>query len=181
MILFAIDPGTRSLGVSIFKDRLLIAAKCITSPHQSGTGLRECADIARAAVDWLNTFDDDPDIIAFEVPQIYSRGEGKSKADPNKIMPLYGVDTAIVFAYPDANVSFGKPHAWKGGVQKPDTAGKPYPIEQRVRERLHPGEMDAFEKNWPKNVKHSYDITDSVGIGLFHLGRFERRRMFARE
>lgn len=54
-------------------------------------------------------------------------------------------------------------------------------IEFKVRARLSPDEPEALEANWPKNVKHSWDLIDAVGIGLHRLGRFERRRVYARE
>jgi hypothetical protein len=48
-----------------------------------------------------------------------------------------------------------------------------------VRLRLSDNELATIV--WPNSVKHTWDVTDAIGIGLYHLRRFERRRVFARE
>lgn len=188
MILLSIDPGSHVSGVALWKDGKLITAAAIKNTME-GSGPRECANVAMHILDWVkkNILVKDVsswallDEIAVEWPQIYQRGDGKTKGDPNVNLPLAAVNGAVAALFPRVPVIAYRPHDWKQGIGKPKKVSETYAIEGKVRVRLSSEELKAFEANWPKNVHHSWDLVDSVGVGLHHLGRFERKRIFARE
>lgn len=176
--MLSIDPGTKTCGVAWWRNGHLLGATVAINPLE-GCGPRECAAIALEIKRWWSLEYLDPHVLALEIPQIYQRAAGKSKGDPNKIMPLFGVGTALAALFPFAEVRFGTPHDWKGGVKKPKSVKEPYAIKARVLERL--SDVERNQIAWPTNGRHCWDVVDAVGIGLHHLGRFERHRVFARE
>lgn len=179
MRMLSIDPGTRGCGAAWWFDGKLAGATYIENPSDKGIGPRECADMAHAVHKWWSSQWYDPYVLALEIPQIYQRAAGKSKGDPNKIMPLFGIGAALAALFPVTVVHFGTPHDWKGGVKKPKSVKEPYPIKAKVIDRLSDEEERTVA--WPTNGKKEWDVVDAVGIGLHHLGRFERHRAFARE
>lgn len=185
MRMLSIDPGTRGCGVALFQDGQLVRAAYVPNSAKQGSGPRECATMAEEVVDWVI---DNPqnearvDMISLEVPQIYTRD--KSKGDPNKLMPLFGVDAAIAALIPEAKVEWNVPRDWKGNVSKPKSAKEPYAITDRVMARLEGLEVSTIY--WQSDDtdaarKRNWDIADAIGIGLAALGRFARHRTFARE
>ncbi len=177
--MLSLDPGTRGCGVAGWVDGKLDVAAFVENPLDEGSGPRECAEAARAVYVWWDQQWFSPDVLALEVPQIYQRAAGKSKGDPNKIMPLFGIGAALAALFPVAKVMYGVPHDWKGGVSKPKTTKTVYAVKPRVLDRLSPDEQNVIE--WPTSVKKEWDVVDALGVGLFHLGRFQRHRVFARE
>jgi hypothetical protein len=185
--LLAIDPGTRGCGAAFFVDGSLCVAAYVPNPVKKGSGPGECARMAQAVVDWCATWPSNVyvvDALALEIPQIYSRG--KSKGDPNNIMPLFGVVSAIAALHPMATVEWERPRGWKGNTPKPDSAKAKYVIKERVIERLSERELDlvawpSLNKNTDVARKQDFDVADACGIGMHILGRFERVRAFARE
>lgn len=178
-VLLSIDPGTRVCGAALWRDGRLVAAGLVKNPVKEGSGPRECARMAGAVGDWVKEHCVLVNQLAIEFPQIYPRGDTRTKGDPNDLLPLAAVDGALASMFWTAEVLSGVPHEWKGGIQKPKTTGEPYPIRNRVEARLRPEELARV--NWTKNVRHSWDVTDAIGIGLFHIGRFERKRVYAVE
>lgn len=183
-VLLAIDPSVRGCGAALFDNKVLFAATYVPSPARKGIGPREAAIAARAVKDWVDFVMQMEDTcvreIAAEVPQIYSRGGGKTKADPNQLVPLFGISAALSALYPEAKVIDVQPSTWKGQSSKPEHVDDhEYVITTRVKERLSADELAVID--WTGSVKHSYDVADAIGISLYALGRFERRRAFARE
>jgi len=202
MVLLAIDPGIRGCGVALFVKGRLVAAAYVKSPVRAGSGPWECFAAASAVRAWAMVALDqlladgvltEPAIDQFvaEWPQTY--GGRAAAGDANDLFPLAGVVAALAtlmltergrgFARVGADavsVSYFSPHDWKGGVQKPDSVSKPYPIEGKVRARLDSAEVAALTREWPSNVRHTWDVTDAVGVGLKQSGRFERQRAYAR-
>lgn len=180
-MILSIDPGTRGIGAALWCKAELLLAAYVPSPSDVGSGPRECADAARAVWAWAGRsgFGAPGDVLAVEWPQIYSRAGGKSKGDPNDLLPLAGVDSALAALFPSVEVHHFVPHAWKAGVPKPKSAAEEYIITRRVIARL--SEVEQARVEWPGNKKHGWDVADALGIGLYHLGRYERKRVFARE
>ena len=187
--LLAIDPGTRGCGAAFFVDGTLHAAAYVPNPVKKGSGPGECAAMAHAVLEWGDTWSGNTygvDALALEIPQIYSRAGGKSKGDPNNIMPLFGVVSAIAALFQMATVEWERPRGWKGNTAKPDSAKKPYVIKERAVERLSEGELKlvawpSLRKNTDTAREQDWDVADALGIGMHTLGRFERARAFARE
>ena len=190
--LLAVDPATHGTAGSLFVKGKLVAAAYVKNPRND-TDLDivlRCMSSARALSEWAKgVLFHHPDTeeyaavdgIACELPQIYSRGANKTKGDPNKItLPLAMVNAALSAFFPLAEVFSQQPHSWKGTTQKPKRVTDPeYVILKRVRDALTP--MERINIEWGKSVERTWDIADAIGVGLHHLGRFERARVFARE
>lgn len=189
--LLAIDPATHGCGAAYFVDGKLVAAAYVQNRSKE-VGLRKWTSAGRAVVEWLKRIDEDLYLhcemlgnefeFVCELPQVYQRGGGRTKGDPNMIViPLVAVDSAVTTLLPFAKVVHYKPFDWKGNTKKPLNASGEfeYVITTRVKERLDASELACVE--WSRSVEHSWDVGDAVAVGLFHLGRFGRIRAFARE
>ncbi len=177
MYMLSVDPGIRGCGIACFADGVLYGAAYVESPLQrSDLDVAACVAMARAVVAYCawstpGGFDE----VVCEWPQIYT--PGKMKGDPNDLPPLVGVDCAICASYPNAKHVSYRPAEWKGGLPKFGKSGE-NPMEQRVMLRLDEKERAAIW--WPSAKSLAHNVTDSLGLGLFHLGRFERYRVIAR-
>jgi hypothetical protein len=193
--ILAIDPATHGTAGSVFIKGVLVAATYCKNMMNEGDIIKRAAWSAKAVADWAKyVISHHPDteeyasvdVIVVELPQIYSRGGNKTKGDPNKTcLPLAMVDGALAALFPYAETCSHQPHSWKGTTQKPDRCfdengkEKVYVIKNRVKERLTPAEQRVIE--WGNSIERSWDIADAIGVGLHHLGRFERGRVFARD
>jgi hypothetical protein len=176
--MLSIDPGTRLCGTAWWSKGQLLGASVVHNTVEKGIGPRECATMAYAIYRWWCSNWPAPRVLALETPQIYQRAAGKSVADPNKIMPMFGVGSALAALFPASEIRFGTPHDWKGGVGKPESVKETYAIHDRVMQRLSDREKSQIA--WPTNGRHCWDVDDAIGVGLYFLGRFERHRVFAR-
>jgi hypothetical protein len=189
MISLSIDPATHGTAGTLWSDTRLIAAGYVQNKCKDDNIVRRCAASALAVLAWepvLRVSASAIELLIVELPQIYMRGANKSKGDPNKnVLPLAMVDAALAALFPDAEVYSYQPHAWKGTTQKPekayDSQGRevPYIIKDRVKAILSAAELAVID--WTKSVSHSWDVADAIGVGMHHLGRFERIRTFPRE
>jgi hypothetical protein len=176
--------------MAVWEDGKLIHASVVVRKGDELAGPKECALVARLVREvfmskpWVPLLCPPkacaPNVLVLEVPQIYQRAAGKSKGDPSKILPVYGVACALAAMFhQDLEVHYGTPREWKGGVGKPKSVKETYAITERVLARLSEEEKKHIE--WAKNGAHNYDIADALGIGLFFLNRFERHRALSRE
>jgi Holliday junction resolvasome RuvABC endonuclease subunit len=173
-MLVAIDPSIRSLGIAVFDAGQLHKAGVVRPRDIDPTaskGQRAVA-VADRIMDWLDaeTADwtggsDGPHLI-FEWPQIYTAV--KSKGNPNDL--LVTVSPALVLSgYATfASIRTPTPAEWAGQTKKA-TRGDPWKSQraQMVARRLSPDER--------KLIPSSHDAIDAVGLGLWAIGRFERR------
>lgn len=167
--LLAVDPGIRGSGVAFFKDSCLVDCAYVKNPEKTGHGPCESVVMAREIAKWTSGT---IDILALEVPQVYMIGGGRTKGDANvAVLPLYGVDCALAALLPVRQIECWKPAEWKGQVNKEVT-------KARVMERLEPMELKAIGR---LKGATAHNAIDAVAVGLKVLGRFERRRVFARE
>lgn len=177
--LIAVDPSIRSAGVSLFRNGTLIKCARIRTPLADAdkvcTGVR-CLRMGHAIASWLTEVHDVmPRTLAFEWPQIYQRGGGRTAGDPNDLPGLAGVGMALAGALSVAiaprNVGLElvtfTPADWKGQLPKDAAA-------HHVKAALTDIERTA--------LVDQHDALDSVGIGLHALGRLHlksnRRRVF---
>jgi hypothetical protein len=173
MITLAIDPGKRNPGVALFDGDELRAAKCVAGGR--GDGAFQCAVASACAiVAWVAQYVRCPGVIVCEWPQVYER---ERKKDPNNLLPLAGVNTAVGAIYTalaggrDApNLVSYKPREWKGTLD-----GDAF--LERILSRLTDDEKARIEKRG-KTLDHN--AIDAIGVGLKHLGRLERKRVYAR-
>lgn len=178
MTTLSIDPALHGCGCAFFdNDGVLKAAAYVQNdcPTEKDIVTR-CTRAARLVQNWAGS----PDELVVELPQIYQRGANKTKGDPNKnVLPLAMINAALAAFLSTAWVYSYQPHVWKGSTQKPDTVKEKYVIHARVMERLSSEEQSVI--SWPKSIERGWDVVDAVAIGMFHLGRFQRKRVFARD
>ena len=181
MIMLSIDPALHGAGIAVWRDGELFAAEYVPNDSDSINTMQRCVDLAEEVDARLYALNIKPvDLFVCEIPQIYPRGANKTKGDPNKIViPLAMVNAAVAARLVVQVVTY-QPHSWKGTTSKPkNTKSGEYVITTRVKSRLSEKELQAVD--WTKSVSHSWDVADAIGVGLVHLGRFERIRVFARE
>jgi hypothetical protein len=167
MKLLAVDPGLRYPAIAKFEGGVLVYASRVPIPKGITTKtpvLERCRAIALALVS-----DYFPDTIVVEYPQVYSAA--KSKGDPNNLLPLAVIGGCLAGLLPDVKMISPTPREWTGQIKK-DERGDPWrsPRGRRIRSRLSQAEIDT--------VIPSHDSIDSIGLGLWALGRFERRRVY---
>ncbi len=189
VILLSTDPSIRGTAGALFRDGKLIAAAYVESPAATGRGPRECEIAAAAVNEWaanaaaacgIFTMRDWIDKLVCETPQIYTMGDNKTKGDPNLLLSLAGINASLATLHRHAEVTHYTPFTWKQNTHKPKRVSDgPYVISTRLMSRLSDDEKAVFK--WPGSAKEGYDVADAIAIGMFHLGRFERKRIFARE
>lgn len=103
--------------------------------------------------------------IIIERPRIYT----KMKVDPADILNLFEVGATLQGMH-GRPVEWIEPHQWKGSVDA-DV------MTERIRSRLTQEELGGIE-SCPASLMHN--IIDAVGIGLWVLGRLERKRVVHR-
>ncbi len=171
-ILISVDPGIRGCGVALFDGGKLVRAAYVKSPAKTGNNAAACVSMGLAVYSWTDRTA--PDALALEWPQVYASRirEGSSKADPNDLLALCGVDSVIAALYdlPTAMVTCFAPAEWKGQMSKEACQG-------RIIGRLSAAELEIVMSVSPPSLRHN--VFDAVGIGLFRLGRFDRVRVIA--
>ncbi len=175
--LLAIDPGIRHPAAARFSGGKLIGA-ARTPVRADWTGLdmgQRCLNVARAMVQWEHDVPPSHAPIThvmIEYPQIYPEERDKN---PNNLTPLVGVAMAVVGLLaahnPALKVIAALPREIWDRLPKHET-GDPWasPRGNRIASRLDDAERAT--------IVASHDAIDAVGIGLWVLGRFERRRVF---
>lgn len=194
-MLLAIDPGIRGSGAALFgsgargdviaRPRVpsgeLFAACYVKSPAKSGNGPAECLAMAGAIVTWAVEVIGHPsaalviDRVVFEWPRIYQDDHKVKRTDNNDLLPLPGIGCAVCAFLPHAEHVSLHPDEWKKQQGKGTTAGRILGGE-RARGRLTAAEQARITRKGAKD----HNTLDAIGIGLKHVGRFERHRVIAR-
>lgn len=175
MILLAVDPSVRSSGIALFKDGILIhAARVTVKPNKHSCGAQRCMDMVWAIEEKVTKVKNSIHLnqrvttVVFEWPRTYPN----QKTPPNDLFPLAGIGMALYGLHSDgAEVHSYLPQEWSGGVPKSKTGS----ALVSARGKRISGILCAEEKAL---VPDQHDILDAVGLGLFHLGRMERKRVF---
>lgn len=155
MILVSFDPGLRDAGLAIWKDGKLQRATLVRSPEKKERGPFAWMQMAKAVAEQAPS----PDRCVIEIPQVYQQRFWKG--DPADLIELAGVNGAVV-ARLDAHEHHGyRPREWKGQTPK-DVHGK------RIMKALSAEEASRIDP-CPASLLHN--VIDSIGIGLFDLGR----------
>lgn len=172
-MILAIDPGIRGCGVALFEQRTsrLFRAAYIESLAKKGNMTAEAVIMAKEVRRWAAFAN--VDVIAAEWPKVYAsriRAGDMDGQDPNDLIALSAVDAALA-AMLDRPVHSYYPSDWKGQMTKGA-------CQQRIEKRLDGEEMVELIKGTTAAGRgKAHNVWDAVGIGLHHMGRFERQRV----
>ncbi|MGN6103510.1 MAG: hypothetical protein ACTHU0_00155 [Kofleriaceae bacterium] len=167
--LLAVDPGTRYPAAALFDRGRLVAASRVPVPRALAKLERaeRCRQIAKLIAAWAleKTGGPAPRALVFEWPQVYRAT--KSKGDPNDLIPLAAIGTAVAALLDVEQVVSPLPREWIGGIPKVET-GDPWasPRGHVLRSRIGVLELSA--------IVPSHDALDAVGLGMWALGRLDR-------
>lgn len=166
-VVLAVDPSIASPGAALFRDRVLVVAIRSTLPSipDEGRGAR----VERVARRLYTAPPGGVDVLVYEWPQVYRAS--KAKGDPNDLIALAAVGAALAGMLCPRVIVTPTPAEWTGGLPKV-TKGDPWrsPRGRRIASRLSPAERAL--------VPDSHDAIDSVGLGLWYLGRLDPVRVF---
>ena len=161
MNLVSIDPGVNDCGVAVWMNQELLAATLIRSKKRGWLYLIEDTIL------WIcNEVKVHVQQLVIEIPQVYT--QHKQKGDPNSLIKLAEVAGGLEYAFWDLfegpDITRLKPHQWKGQTDKSVQT-------MRTMKKLTAAEHKRVELPRAKSLHHN--IWDSVGIGLYHLRRYE--------
>lgn len=176
--MLSVDPGLRGCGAALFRfdePPGLVAAAYVPGhdePESAETVVRTALAVER----WVREqhargrIAFRPCEVAVEWPVAYAR---ERKANTKDLPALVGVSMAVCALFPEGSWTRYYPDEWKGGSYPRDG------IEPRVRSRLTAEERARCDLSGVKKANVA-DVWAAVGVGLHHLGRFERRRAYPR-
>lgn len=185
-MLLALDPSITSCGVALFRAGRLCSATTIKQAKGAATNsaLTRCLDMSEIAAAWaldLIAWDAHALDLCAEWPVIYAPGKGKPA--PSKGLPgLSGVATGVAAlmarAHPTLTTSCYTPREWTQGTKKEGPNGKLSSWRKSTRYHRIDKRMQGMVEFsiWQAQVK-THDAMDAVGIGLYHLGRFDPVRV----
>lgn len=192
-MILSVDPSIRYCGAALFPignrdGGEVYRAVLVKNPVKQGHGIEAAFAMAKAVENWVGPLHRITSVV-IERMKVYPGR--RTPGDPNKsLLPLVGVAYMIAARFPwAAHHEFEAPRDWKGTIDGIE-------VTRRVRERLTPEEFAAvslppsacaecrkqFGAYCVKGERGcgADHVYDAVGIGLKHLGRFERTRVIAR-
>lgn len=189
MRLLSIDPSIRSVGVAFFDAKpgfpgsLQWSGRVLT--ESVGEPVERCMRMAANIMRTIREARLEPDALIFEWPQIYTAA--KSKGDPNDLIYMAGVGTALAVGLSSKleAVYSPQPGDW---IRIPKACPKchrsPGPKACKMCRgsawRTPRGAIIAESLTDAERYKvnDQHDEIDSVGLGLWKLGRLVIRRVF---
>lgn len=189
-MLLGVDPGIRQCGAALFRGGVLHRAAVVKNPRRSGHGVVEALSMAMEVNRWASAMAGQAvSSLVAERMKIYPNG--KSPGDPNVcLFPLLGVQHALAGLFHGAAQFEYLPRDWKGSVDG-------VACTLTVRERLTAVEFERVELpasacpacRTHRNAAYcakgvagcgADHVYDAVGLGLKHLNRLERIRVYPR-
>ena len=164
-----IDPGSRGIGIALFRDKTLFAAQYVKNPLTKGDGPESWRRMADAARDWATDKTKLSSIqqVVIELPRVYPGPQ--QKGDQNDLIQIACVAAMIARSFPGADLTSYYPRDWKGNV----------PADlmlERIMAKLSNEEAERLISVGAKD----HNAIDACGIGLHHLGRLKPTRIFPR-
>lgn len=158
--MICIDPGLRGVGVAKFDEsnRSLSFAQYVKNPCERGRGYGAHYDLAIELREYGYT----GGLVIIEHPRIYP---GMPNKDLNDLLDVVAVGAACAVALNPSYVVTVFPSEWKGTVKKSV-------MLERIRKALSPEELARCEFT---NKSDDEDLLDAVGIGLWRLGRLNKK------
>lgn len=165
-MIISIDPGINGCGMACFVGGGLAKAHYVKTIAEDKHAPIAVRAFAMAKAVFPTSISPGDDTLVLEYPQIY---RGRRANNPNDLLTLALVDGMIAGLFGKTPVCY-LPHAWKGSVN-PDVC------VERVKVSLSASETPRVVP-CAKSLQHN--VWDAIGIGLFHLGRFNLRRVYER-
>lgn len=160
--MITIDPNLRGCGVAVWGSEGLVRADYVVNPDRSGRGYETYTSMAVKVGHYLAPVSFGPVLI--EMPRIY--GSVHEKGDPNDTLDVLGVGAAVALALRNYGpVQHVFPSEWKGTLKKKA-------MLERIWSKLTLHEQKQIQQT---NKADTEDILDAVGIGLWKLGRLNRK------
>lgn len=173
--LISVDPSVNSAGLAIFVGGQLIHAQTVKVNVHGGdpadAAYYMAGKIAEAIFRKGGRYMCSAEFV-FEWPQIYRAA--RSKGDPNDLPALAAIGCATAAIIGCDVVKSYTPKVWAGSVPKATRTkalAENSPRAKRIKSRLSSVELPE----WPKG---EHDAIDAIGIGLYHLGRLEPKRLY---
>lgn len=184
--LLAVDPSIRSVGLAVWDDTRLVWSSRVTLAKTEQCMGERCLRMAGTCLKAVLAAGHEPDELAFEWPKIFTIG--KSKGDPNDLIPMAGVGMALagLLAQRLTAIFTPWPSDWIGNIPKVCPKCKKLPGAKSckvcggsswrtprgrlIKESLTPEELAL--------VHDQHDEIDGVGIGAWKRGRLVLRRVF---
>lgn len=166
-MLLTIDPGLRGCGVALFDDSgALVAADYVKNPV-AGKGYAAHSALGDAVDSWVALRCDQyhPTSLVIEHPRVYP---GAPNKDLNDLLDVVAVGAAVGAKLQHTLTRAPEtvyPSEWKGTVKKAV-------MTERIRRALTPDELKVCRFT---NKSDDSDLLDAVGIGLWRLGRLNKR------
>ncbi len=153
----SIDPGLNACGVAVWdKDDLVWAGLVQACPATNAMKWKSMAEAVWFCLDGFDLIDD----VILELPQVYRAP--MQKGDQNDLVQLAAVVGAI--AYNAKQAWYFLPRQWKKQVPKAI-------MVERIKKCLGPSELANVLL--PKQKSLAHNIFDSIGLGLWRLGRLK--------
>jgi RNase H-fold protein (predicted Holliday junction resolvase) len=162
-MLLSVDPGLRTCGVALWNEGILHSAKLVRG-HKSEFDAPAWLTMADAVSAF--TGDESVDTLVIELPQVYQRGGGKTKGDPNDLIQLAAAVGAITTRMNCTTNIVYRPAQWKHQLPKEV-------IEDRTKQILSDVELRRVDL---PAITLRHNVWDAVAIGLYHLKRREPLR-----
>lgn len=163
--LLSIDPGLRGCGVAYFYEGVLKHALYVANPVISGRGYFAHAAMASAVHEKFHPADMHIVKVVIEHPTIYP-GSAQQKGDPNDLIDVACVGSALGAYYKDCGLETVFPMEWKGQTPKEI-------MNERCRLALSDDERKRIDE-CSAHLRHN--VMDGIGIGLYKLSRVNRRK-----
>lgn len=159
--ILCVDPGLRGCGAALFDGGFLVNAAYVENPVTHGRGYKAHSEMGCAVSRWIAK---DVDRLIIEHPRVYP-GSAQQKGDPNDLLDVAAVGAAVASwcNYRETETVF--PSEWKGQVPK-----------ETMTERIRRSLSDIERHNIAKcKASLMHNVLDACGIGLWRLGRINRR------
>ncbi len=159
--MICVDPGLRGCGVALFRAGNLVRASYVTNPVTSGGGYGAHKAMGLAVSRSYGYVGISRIII--EHPRIYPAAQ--QKGDLNDLLDVTGVGSSVAACYPTVESETLYPYDWKGNVEKKV-------MTERISRSITNEEREGIEKCYAKLM---HNTLDAIGIGLYKLGRVNKR------
>lgn len=169
---FALDPGLRASGLAVFEGAVLKHAAIVRPEIHHRETLPAVVVMCEEVIATIDTaraqYKHEALDLVIEYPQVYQRVGGKTKGDPNDLLPLASICGGVAAGVVADLKRAVHPSEWKGSVD-----GDVF-IE-RIKQRLTKNELVRLPVG-----SLAHNAIDAVGLGLWYLNRLERRRVYAK-